>query len=195
MAEKDHSSYGLNTLGPLCLWQCFSLTFLNFEKTNPLHFFEFDFNVQQPDLVQRSCQVASLAIVPLLVTRWGALALPYCLGMLYWHHKLVLSCYPHQPESRQLSLQMVCYWRTSRPRYWTPGASMLQKKKSPNNFFSGNICCLSRCNKYPVWVSAVPRQTFPPMFLERNKKASISCLFPQIFRAAIPGEEPRLMVT
>ena len=60
-----------------------SLTFLNFEKTNPLHFFEFDFNVQQPDLVQRSCQVASLAIVPLLVTRWGALALPYCLGMLY----------------------------------------------------------------------------------------------------------------
>ena len=27
MAEKDHSSYGLNTLGPLCLWQCFS-TFL-----------------------------------------------------------------------------------------------------------------------------------------------------------------------
>ena len=22
LAEKDHSSYGLNTLGPLCLWQC-----------------------------------------------------------------------------------------------------------------------------------------------------------------------------
>ena len=25
LAEKDHSSYGLNTLGPLCLWQCFLL--------------------------------------------------------------------------------------------------------------------------------------------------------------------------
>ena len=23
LTEKDHSSYGLNTLGPLCLWQCF----------------------------------------------------------------------------------------------------------------------------------------------------------------------------
>ena len=23
LAEKDFSSYGLNTLGPLCLWQCF----------------------------------------------------------------------------------------------------------------------------------------------------------------------------
>ena len=23
LAEKDYSSYGLNTLGPLCLWQCF----------------------------------------------------------------------------------------------------------------------------------------------------------------------------
>ena len=26
LAEKDHSSYGLNTLGPLCLWQCLSCT-------------------------------------------------------------------------------------------------------------------------------------------------------------------------
>ena len=25
LAEKDHSSYGLNTLGPLCLWQCLIL--------------------------------------------------------------------------------------------------------------------------------------------------------------------------
>ena len=25
LAEKNHSSYGLNTLGPLCLWQCFSV--------------------------------------------------------------------------------------------------------------------------------------------------------------------------
>ena len=25
LAEKDHSSYGLNTLGPLCLWQCLSV--------------------------------------------------------------------------------------------------------------------------------------------------------------------------
>ena len=27
LAEKDHSSYRLNTLGPLCLWQCFKTYF------------------------------------------------------------------------------------------------------------------------------------------------------------------------
>ena len=33
-AEKDYSSYGLNTLGPLCLWQCFiySIVVLLFYK-------------------------------------------------------------------------------------------------------------------------------------------------------------------
>ena len=30
LAEKDHSSYGLNTLGPLCLWQCFLKKFWTF---------------------------------------------------------------------------------------------------------------------------------------------------------------------
>ena len=29
LAEKDHSSYGHNTLGPLCLWQCFLVGCLN----------------------------------------------------------------------------------------------------------------------------------------------------------------------
>ena len=33
LAEKDHSSYGLNTLGPLCLWQCFFSTSVNFFST------------------------------------------------------------------------------------------------------------------------------------------------------------------
>ena len=33
-----------------------------------------------------------------------ALALPHCLGLPYWHYQLVLSWYPHQPESHQLSL-------------------------------------------------------------------------------------------
>ena len=34
-----------------------------------------------------------------------SLALPHCLGMLYWHYQLVLSLYLHQSESHQLSLQ------------------------------------------------------------------------------------------
>ena len=32
LAEKNHSSYGLNTLGPLCLWQCFFNFFLTFSQ-------------------------------------------------------------------------------------------------------------------------------------------------------------------
>ena len=36
------------------------------------------------------------------------LILPHCLRLPYWHHQLVLSCYHHQPESHQLSLQIVC---------------------------------------------------------------------------------------
>ena len=53
------------------------------------------------------------------------LALPYCQGMPYWHHQLVLSCCPHQPESHQLSLQNLLQWRTDghrlRPIDRTPG--------------------------------------------------------------------------
>ena len=39
LAEKDHSSYGLNTLGPLCLWQCFKTFFSTFS-----YFFQLFFN-------------------------------------------------------------------------------------------------------------------------------------------------------
>ena len=46
--RKNYSSCRLNTLDPL--WQCL--------------------NVQQPTLFQRSCQVATLALVPILTTRW-----------------------------------------------------------------------------------------------------------------------------
>ena len=35
------------------------------------------------------------------------LAFPQCLWLSYWHHQLVLSCYLHQPESHQLSLNKV----------------------------------------------------------------------------------------
>ena len=38
--------------------------------------------------------------------------LPFCLGLPYWHHQLVLSCNSHQPESHQLSQHLVCYWQT-----------------------------------------------------------------------------------
>ena len=37
------------------------------------------------------------------------LALLHCLGLPYWHYQLVLSWYPHQPESHQLSLQKLSH--------------------------------------------------------------------------------------
>ena len=35
------------------------------------------------------------------------LALPYCLGLSYWHNQSVLSWYLHQPELHQLSQEKV----------------------------------------------------------------------------------------
>ena len=52
LAEKGYSSYGLNTLGPLCLWQCFQL-FLNFS--------------------QHGHQMALLVLVVELANSWGYL--------------------------------------------------------------------------------------------------------------------------
>ena len=49
------------------------------------------------------------------------LELPHCLGLPYCHHQLVLSCYPHQPESHQLSLNIVPHLDTSGPIDRTPG--------------------------------------------------------------------------
>ena len=53
-------------------------------------------------------QIMSLA---LLGSKFGhqvvSLVLPNCLGMSYWHYRLVLGWYLHQPESHQLSLQKV----------------------------------------------------------------------------------------
>ena len=55
-----------------------------------------------------SHQMALLALVPVLTTRWRYLHwLQVCLWLPYWHHQLVLSCYLHQPESHQLSLNKV----------------------------------------------------------------------------------------
>ena len=62
LAQRDYSSYGLNTLGPLCLWQCFSTCFQ--------HCFFSTFSQKQSDLFQKSYQMASLALVPILGTRW-----------------------------------------------------------------------------------------------------------------------------
>ena len=49
--------------------------------------------------------MASLCISFNVGHQMAPLALPHCLGLPYGHHQLVLSCYPHQPESHQLSLQ------------------------------------------------------------------------------------------
>ena len=69
-------------------FQLFFSTFLNLFSTCQLAFFCISFNVGH---------------------QMAPLALPHCLGLPYGHHQLVLSCYPHQPESHQLSLQIVLY--------------------------------------------------------------------------------------
>ena len=51
-------------------------------------------------------QLASFALLPKLTV---SPALLHCLGLPYWHYQLVLSWYPHQPESHQLSLHKVSY--------------------------------------------------------------------------------------
>ena len=58
-------------------------------------------------------------------------ALPNCLGLPYWHHQLVLSCYPHQPESHQLSLHnslVLSELERSGPIDRTPGIPGSDKK-------------------------------------------------------------------
>ena len=71
-----------------------------------------------------------LALVAKLTTRWRHLhcfqswptdCITCIATLLYWRYQLVLSWYPHQPESHQLSLQKVSQWRTTGPNYRTPG--------------------------------------------------------------------------
>ena len=58
--------------------------------------------------------------------------------MPYWHYQLVLTWYPHQPESHQLSLQnvlyVVCDGRTSGPIDRTPGLPGSDKNVFIYNF-------------------------------------------------------------
>ena len=71
------------------------------------------------------------------------LALPHCLGLPYWHHQLVLICYPHQPESHQLSLQntlVVSELETSGPIDRTPGTPGSDKNRLSKNSFA--LCIL-----------------------------------------------------
>ena len=49
--------------------------------------------------------MAPFALFAKLATKLSNL--PHCLELPYWHHQLVLSWYPHQPESHQLSLHKV----------------------------------------------------------------------------------------
>jgi len=95
--------------------------------------FVFHFNEQQSDLLKGSLLVTSVKSANSLIGRYGVtsgpidlnlfstcqvtlfcisfnvghhmvpLALPHCIGLPDGHHQLVLSCYPHQPESHQLS--------------------------------------------------------------------------------------------
>ena len=64
LAEKVYSSYGLNTLGPLCLWQCFLIS-CDIFKQNAIsifkRYFENDTIIAQRYIVKRysegcSCQ-------------------------------------------------------------------------------------------------------------------------------------------
>ena len=88
-------------------------------------------------------QVASLALVTNLATRWRHLRwfqfwppggttcisykfghqvapLAHCLWLPYWHNQLVLSCFLHQPESHQLSLKKVSLVRDTRTHRSNP---------------------------------------------------------------------------
>ena len=64
-------------------------------------------------------QMAPLVLLSKLTTRLHYL---YCY-LLHWHYQLVLSWYPHQPESQlsQLSLNKVLESLTFGPNYRTPG--------------------------------------------------------------------------
>ena len=59
-SQQNDSSYKLNTLGPLCLWQCF---FNKFVSTFPPRFFHLFSTFS-------TCQVAFLELVLILATRW-----------------------------------------------------------------------------------------------------------------------------
>ena len=82
------------------------------------------FHLQVENLATIWCLIHCLHI---LVTRWSYVhwlhhlhcfqswppdcvtALPHCLELPHWHYQLVLSWYPHQPESHQLSLNKVAH--------------------------------------------------------------------------------------
>ena len=81
-------------------------------------------------------QVAQLALVQNLVISWRHLHCfqswpPDCVTCIatlpwipYWYYQLVLSWYPHQPESHQLSLTKhysLTHLLTTGPNYRTPG--------------------------------------------------------------------------
>ena len=66
------------------------------------------------------------------------LALPHCVGLPYWHHQLVSSCYHHQPESHQSSLQIVLELERSRPIDRTPGTPGSDKKSLDRAHFTIN---------------------------------------------------------
>ena len=53
-------------------------------------------------------------------------ALLHCLGLPYWHYQLVLSWYPRQPESHQLSLTEVSYGLTDIRTPGLPGSDNYQ---------------------------------------------------------------------
>ena len=74
-----------------------------------------------------------------LATRWchlhksqfwrqgGATCIVHCLGLLYWHYRLVSSCCLHQPESHQLSLKSPTWPQAS------PALSPPSVESSPSN--------------------------------------------------------------
>ena len=52
------------------------------------------------------CHIALNCPIGIISWYWVGILmlLIHCLGLPYWHYQLVLSWYPHQPESHQLSL-------------------------------------------------------------------------------------------
>ena len=74
---RDNSSYGVNTLGPLCLWQCFV----------------FHSNMRFLICCKSVQNLVSWSLPKFQSWPPGWVTLPRCLGMLSCHYKLVSSLY------------------------------------------------------------------------------------------------------
>ena len=123
------------------------------------------------------------------------LAFPYCLGLPYWHYKLVLSWYLHQPESHQLSLQKVCDGQTPGPIDQTPGIPGSDNKciSEKMGSFNSNFLFLGTrdfaiSNTQTIW--AEPKKNKNPvhfLFFQKKVKDNLKTWFGYVYSFEVFG--------